>query len=229
MSHAVYWIRCQDHTDMFSQGYIGVSKDSQRRFVQHQRKSENVHLKNAIKKYGWDTLVKTEILISDEAYCLDIESKLRPKAGIGWNIVAGGGSPPVLTGSHPWLLGKPSWNKGKKYGAETRKKISDAVKLAMQDPARREINRQMLLGKPGFMLGRKLSAESRAKMSAAKKGIVPHNKGVPATEDQKAKVTAGVRAHSWVCTHCQTEGFGRGAATRWHFNNCKQKGVTDVA
>ena len=229
MSHAVYWIRCADHTDMFSQGYIGVSKDAQRRFVQHQRKSENVHLKNAIKKYGWDTLVKTEILISDQAYCLDIESKLRPTAGIGWNIVAGGGLPPVLTGSHPWLLGKPSWNKGKKYSAETCKKISDAVKLTMQDPARREINRQLLLGKPGLKLGKTVSNESRAKMSAAKRGLPSKLKGTVFTEEKKTKLSNSVRSYSWICPHCQKEGFGRGAATRWHFDNCNSKGVTNVA
>lgn len=173
MTCAVYWIRCADHTDMFSQGYIGVSKNAQRRFVEHQRKSENAHLKNAIKKYGWDALVKTEILIADEAYCLEIEAKLRPNKETGWNIGIGGGLPPVLTGSHPWLVGKPSWNKGHKYGEETRKKISDAVKLAMQDPKRKEQNRQLLVGKPSLFKGKSWTCpncnESGVGLTAAKK------------------------------------------------------------
>ena len=223
MNCSVYWIRCTDHTDMFSQGYIGVSKHTQRRFVEHQKKSENPHLKNAIKKYGWDTLVKTEILIAEEDYCLEIETKLRPNKSIGWNINAGGGLPPVLIGQTA-LIGTTPWNKGKKYGAETCKKISDAVKLAMQNPDRKEISRKLLLGKPSLAKGLKHTEETRAKMSKAKIGKPSKFKGVPATPEQIATIVANVRAYSWTCPHCQTAGYGRGAANRWHFNNCKHIG-----
>jgi hypothetical protein len=207
---------------MFSQGYIGVSKHAQRRFVEHQRKSENAHLKNAIKKHGWDNLVKMEILIADEAYCLDIEAKLRPDKNIGWNINVGGGMPPVLIGQTA-LIGTTPWNKGKTYGAETRKKISDAVRVAMQDPRRKEQNRQLLLGKPSLMRGRFHTEETRAKMSKAKLGKPSKFKGVPATPEQIAAMVANTRAYSWTCPHCQTAGYGRGAANRWHFDNCKHK------
>jgi predicted GIY-YIG superfamily endonuclease len=227
MPCAVYWIRCADHTDMFSQGYIGVSKNVKRRFVEHQRKSQNAHLKNAIQKYGWDALVKTEILIAEESYCLDIEAKLRPDKNIGWNLVAGGGLPPVLTGSHPWLLGKPSKNKGMKRSVETRQKISNAVKLAMQNPERREINRQLLLGKPSLAKGLRHTDETRAKMGQAHRGKPSKLKGVPATPEKVAAMIAAARAYSWACPHCQTTGHGRGAATRWHFDKCKHKGVTN--
>lgn len=225
MNCSVYWIRCKDHTDMFSQGYIGVSKNAGLRFLQHQRRRENPHLENAIAKYGWDNLIKTEILISDEAYCLDIEAKLRPTVKIGWNICAGGGMPPLLIGQTA-LIGKTPWNKGKTYGNSTRKKISDAVRLAMQNPERKEINRKLLLGKPSLMLGKKHTAETREKMSAAKKGIPSKYKGFLATEEQKQKMSEATRKYSWECPHCQKEGFGRGAATKWHFDNCKQQGVT---
>jgi hypothetical protein len=208
---------------MFSQGYIGVSKHTQRRFIEHQKKSENPHLKNAIKKYGWDALVKTEILVAEEDYCLEIETKLRPNKSIGWNINAGGGLPPVLIGQTA-LIGTTPWNKGKKYGAETCKKISDAVKLAMQNPDRKEINRKLLLGKPSLAKGLKHSEETRAKMSKAKIGKPSKFKGVPATPEQIAKIVANIRAYSWICPHCQTAGYGRGAANRWHFNNCKHIG-----
>jgi hypothetical protein len=189
MTCSVYWIRCKDHTDMFSQGYIGVSKNSERRFNQHQRKTENAHLKHAIEKYGWDNLVKTDLLISDEVYCFGVEAKLRPTEKIGWNICAGGGVLPSPTQS-------------------------------------RSARIRLLLGKPGLMLGKNHTAETRAKMSASKSGLPAKNKGILATEAQKQKTTASVRAYSWKCLHCQKEGFGRGAATRWHFDNCK-KGVTN--
>lgn len=223
MTCAVYWIRCADHTDMFSQGYIGVSKNVQRRFVEHQRKTENAHLKSAILKYGWGALIKTEILIADEDYCLDIEAKLRPGKNIGWNLTAGGGRPPILTGSHPWLLGKPSKNKGLKRSDETRRKISAATKLSMQNPERREINRQLLLGKPSLAKGLRHTDETRAKMSRAQRGRPSKLKGVPATPEKVAAIIAAARAYVWSCPHCQTTGHGRGAANRWHFDNCKHK------
>jgi len=91
----LYWIRHPDHTDMFSQGYIGISNDLKRRFHHHAKRSKNAHLKNAIIKYGWDNLIKQQVLIADEKYCLDIEQKLRPSDNIGWNIVSGGGKPPT--------------------------------------------------------------------------------------------------------------------------------------
>jgi hypothetical protein len=211
---------------MFSQGYVGVSKNAGLRFSQHQRRHENPHLERAIAKYGWDNLVKTEILISDEAYCLDIETKLRPTEKIGWNICIGGGMPPLLIGQTA-LIGTTPWNKGKTYGDSTKKKISDAVRLAMQNPERKEVSRQLLLGKPGMMFGKSHTTESRAKMSAAKKGLPSKHKGILATQEQKQKMSKSIRAYSWECPHCQKEGFGRGAATRWHFDNCKHKGLTN--
>jgi group I intron endonuclease len=226
MNYSVYWIRCKDHTDMFSQGYIGVSKNVRRRFAQHQGRSENTRLKRAIQKYGWDNLIKTEILISNEAYCLDIESKLRPKEKIGWNICVGGGMPPLLAGQ-TYLIGTTPWNKGKKYSDITKKKISDAVRLAMQNPERREVTKRLRLGLPSPMLGKKHNAETCLKISASKKGLPAKNKGILATEEQKQKISASVRAFSWECPHCKKEGFGRGAANKWHFDNCKYKGVTN--
>ena len=107
----VYWIRHPDHTDIFSQGYVGVSVDIEKRFGQHYKRTQNRHLKSAIQKYGWDNLVKQQILVADVEYCLDIERKLRPSDDIGWNIVAGGGKPPVAYGNKI-MLGKTPWNKG---------------------------------------------------------------------------------------------------------------------
>jgi len=97
MSTSLYWIHHKDHTDMFSQGYVGVSKNTEVRWKQH-LKYGNKHLKNAVKKYGWENLVKEIVLISDNKYCLEIESKLRPTDHIGWNIVVGGGVPPNMRG-----------------------------------------------------------------------------------------------------------------------------------
>jgi hypothetical protein len=127
MSTSLYWIRHKNHTDMFNQGYVGVSKNVEARWVRHSKYSGNQHLKAAIKKYGWDNLVKEVVLIGEETYCYDLEAKVRPAKQIGWNIAEGGAKPPVtqyrgddyvnpLKGKSkptPWMLGRKPWNDGK--------------------------------------------------------------------------------------------------------------------
>lgn len=99
MIHTVYWIRHKDHTDIFSEGYIGVSKNVEKRWNDHFNSPKNKHLKNAISKYGLDVLVKTIVIVGEEKYCYDLESKLRPNKKIGWNIAEGGKKPPSAIGN----------------------------------------------------------------------------------------------------------------------------------
>jgi hypothetical protein len=126
MSSQVYWIRAQHHSDITSEGYVGVSKNASKRWMYghnwayRKGRHENPRLANAISKYGWDNLIKTVVVISDEAYCYELEAKLRSGEEIGWNLAVGGGKPPVtkprgpdyvspLKGvprSTPWLVGK---------------------------------------------------------------------------------------------------------------------------
>jgi hypothetical protein len=122
----VYWIRSPLHSDMMLEGYVGVSKNAQKRWLYghnwaHRKgRHDNPRLANAISKYGWDNLIKTVLVVAEEEYCYDLERKLRPKDSIGWNLVIGGGKPPVakyrgadyvspLKGvprPTPWLVGK---------------------------------------------------------------------------------------------------------------------------
>lgn len=127
MSTSLYWICHKDHTDIFSQGYVGVSKNTEARFKRHSKYSENQHLNSAIKKYGWDNLIKQIILIGEDKYCYDLESKIRPTRQIGWNIAEGGAKPPTsqprgdnyisplkgISKSTPWMIGIKPWNTGK--------------------------------------------------------------------------------------------------------------------
>ena len=108
MSAVVYWIHHPNHTDMFTQGYIGVSKNTKKRWLDHHKRTGNAHLLHAIKKYGWDNLIKEVLLMADKAYCLLMETKIRPEDKIGWNITKGGGMPPHIN----------VWNKGRKMSKE---------------------------------------------------------------------------------------------------------------
>ena len=143
MSAQVYWIRAAHHSDVTLDGYVGVSKNAKTRWLYgHQwahRKGrhENPRLANAISKHGWGNLVKTVLVVAEENYCYDLERKLRPTDGIGWNLITGGGKPPVtqprgedyvsplkgIPRPTPWLIGKTKpmpenfFSKGGKAGA----------------------------------------------------------------------------------------------------------------
>lgn len=90
----VYWIHLPEHTDVFSQGYVGVTKyTSQERFNQHKQRaasSDYQNISKAIRKYGHENLLVDTLLIAEMDYCLDIEMKLRPSPFVGWNIAVGG-------------------------------------------------------------------------------------------------------------------------------------------
>jgi hypothetical protein len=223
MQTSVYWIRHKDHADMFSQGYIGVSKYAEKRFSQHYKRTQNRHLKFAIEKYGWDNLVKQRILIADEAYCLEIEQKLRPEADIGWNCAIGGGIPPSAVGNKYAQGG--TWNRGRKASLETRKKISENSKAQWQRMGMREILSNAKKGKPSARLGAKHTPESIEKMRLAHTGKPSKKKGVLWTVEEKLKYIEAVRSKPWTCPHCNKIGYNLGAGNRWHFNNCKNKGA----
>lgn len=129
MTCSVYWIHHPKHTDMFTQGYVGITNNTKTRWNDHNKRPSNLHIERAIKKYGWDSLVKEVILISNRDYCLDIEVQLRPKNQIGWNVVLGGGNPPSSLGkkficSEETKLKLSIANTGKKHTPETQAKIN---------------------------------------------------------------------------------------------------------
>ena len=219
----VYWIRCADHTDLMTQGYVGVSGRFDRRMWEHMTLTGNRHLKNAINKHGWDNLLKTQILIAEDDYCLDIERKLRPSDKIGWNLTAGGGKPPSALGKR-YKTGKPSWNKGVKMATESVEKVRQAVKDLWQDPAYREHMSNVHKGQKCAMEGKRHKAESIEKMRQTKLGKPSKKKGVLLTDEQKQNLSQQMRSNPWTCPHCQKTGYGVGAKNRWHFDNCKLKG-----
>ena len=241
MNSSVYWIHRPEHTDLFNQGYIGVSNNTRLRWNGHKSKAGNLHLQRAIKKYGWENLEKDVVLVADEAYCLNVETKLRSRAEIGWNIVAGGGMPPS--------------SRGKKFiRTEAYKAQMRISKMGFRHTPETQAKINIILTESG-------------KATRFVKGQVPYNKGVPAlphvmaavrkanvgriqpqeekdkraksllghivTQETRDKISlgnsgrksymAGKHYPMAVCPHCHAEG-GLSGMKSWHFGNCRNKG-----
>jgi hypothetical protein len=93
----LYWIRHKNHTDILSEGYVGIThRDVQDRYDEHVT-SGNRYLKFALQKYKDEVIVEV-IEEGDEDYCVRREKELRPVRSIGWNIAEGGGNPPNMSG-----------------------------------------------------------------------------------------------------------------------------------
>ena len=87
----VYWIHRPCHTDIFSEGYVGITTHPTRRWQEHRLNAKNnrrATIYKALNKY--DDVQFDVILMGDRKYCEEIEIKLRPKPEIGWNIAIGG-------------------------------------------------------------------------------------------------------------------------------------------
>ena len=187
---SVYWIHHPEHTDMFTQGYIGITKNIAKRFEEHKNRPSNTHLKNAINKYGWDNLVKEVILVADKAYCLMIEAKLRTKEQIGWNVNKGGGFLPEIP-----------WNKGIKLNKEQKAKQFSLAKFVKQHGA--------------WNKGKKMSYECIQKLVKANTG----KKVSDSTKLKMSIINTGRVFEKITCPHCNTIG-GATTMKRWHFDKC---------
>jgi hypothetical protein len=114
----IYWLHLPEHTDMKTEGYIGVSKTPRKRFIKHKKKTSR-HLGNAFKKYG-ELIEQNIVWLGNEEICYELENQLRPNPQIGWNEAPGGVGANLLTVASKG--GKA--NKGKPKTAEHRQNIS---------------------------------------------------------------------------------------------------------
>lgn len=97
----IYWIHETTHNDPLTQGYIGISKEPEKRFKAHISNTAPVGSKQL--RYMDDTykasLVHTilnSVATLEEAQAEEL--RLRPTANIGWNVKRGGGTTPDCSG-----------------------------------------------------------------------------------------------------------------------------------
>lgn len=187
----LYWIRTPEMSDMFSEGYIGMSTISARhRWNAHKAASkvpEKQHLPiyRAFHKHGAEGLVMQVLVSGPDDYITDLEAKLRPDVGIGWNCAQGG----QATGKGR-KASKESIEKrrkkmlGFKHSEETRKNMSLAAKGKPKSAEHVEKMRQTKIGLKvseatrekhrQAMLGKKSMTEGgRAALSNFQKELPP--------------------------------------------------------
>lgn len=149
--HYVYWLKNQTCFAPERDGYVGITNNPMRRLSQHKKSS----------KFPVD--IEMVILFEgSEEECLAKEFSLRSAENIGWNVVPGGGKPPVC----------------RKMSEETKRKISEtrrrkAIRLS---PESVEKMRQTKLKqhKPAWNRGLKVTDETWLKnLSESHKGNVP--------------------------------------------------------
>jgi len=221
---SMYWIHLEDHTDMFSQGYIGITKDIKKRWSDHAKRTANNHLLHAIKKYGWDSLVKEVVLVADEAYCLMVEAKLRAEDKIGWNIAKGGGMPPHIN----------VWNKGRKIPQEEldsmkakgfgfkkgHKTWNTGIKLNEE-----QLKKQFSLAE--FVKEHGAWNKGKPMLAHVKEMLIKSLAGKTQSEESKLKKSLANKGRVFekiICSHCNKIG-GLTGMKRWHMGNCKLKGI----
>ena len=112
LDNYLYWIHETYEDNIFTDGYIGISQDIQKRFREHKADSSNVNVKNHIDKHGVDSLNYTVLCKDTEWICLDLENFFRPEPYIGFNVAIGG---------H-----KSRGRTGMPHTEETKRKIGDS-------------------------------------------------------------------------------------------------------
>jgi len=104
---ALYWLHLKDDTDVFTQGYVGVTtRLIEIRFKEHCSKYVNSYnpynpLHLAFDKYGLENIIKTRLCVCDVKQAYELERTFRPFEYMGWNTVEGGKlSPQVIQIMH---------------------------------------------------------------------------------------------------------------------------------
>lgn len=130
-THTVYWIHLPNHTDINSEGYVGVSNNPRRRFLEHLndskvRNDKNPFFGRVLKKHEHE-ITQTIIFQGTEEGCYSLEELLRPNKNIGWNANKGGSKPPSKNGWKPSESTKEKWSqafKGRVMSSSWKKNLS---------------------------------------------------------------------------------------------------------
>lgn len=135
--YTVYWIRKEKHTDILSEGYVGITNNFNRRMAEHNRKGSSI-LGKAITKYSWDSLIKQVVVEGIDQELAELcENMLRPCEMIGWNICIGGLQNVMIGDSNPMRRAEQKQRSSESQRGELNhsygKKLSEAHKLKIKN------------------------------------------------------------------------------------------------
>lgn len=181
----VYWIRLPEHSDIFSEGYVGfTSKTVSERYKSHKTDSKrdrysHIPFYKAMNKYKELLIVET-ICEGSNDYCLMIENKLRPSPNLGWNLLVGGAKGSLGTKASEETRRKQSESRKGERNHFYGKKHSEATKALMK-----------------IKNSRPVSEETRKKLSEIRKGkklnLSPEQRKARSERSKNQKMTEAAR------------------------------------
>ena len=194
----VYWLHLPEHTDITSQGYIGVSINPKQRLWEHKNDARkgthhNKYLERIINK---QELIQSIVFTGDAKECYTYEEELRPTKNIGWNLNKGGDCPPS--------------NKGKKFTDEHKANITKGKLGKKRPPVTNETRQKISRANTGKTLSgdtiqkikekRKnqiFTEETKKKLSESHKGNVPGNaKSITTFLGTFSSIAKAAKAHN---------------------------------
>jgi hypothetical protein len=203
--------------------YVGKGTGHRARVANRHHRSE-WWCRTAEKAGGFDVRFVVHSVDEELAFLVEVEriDQLRRLGVALCNIADGGG------GTSGWVR-TPEWrekigraHRGKTISAQTRQRLSDAIKAAgYRHPE--DVRVRMSVARKGQQpfLGKKHSEETRRKMSAGRIGN-QYSVGRQHSSETKAKMSAahvGRLQTTIQCPHCGKTGGN--AMRRWHFDACK--------
>lgn len=130
-----------------TEGYIGITTDTTRRFSQHQRdannknrRNRNYHLYNALRKY--DDIEFVILAEGTEEVIMQMEYDLRPEPNIGWNQAVGG-----------------SHNGGNTWKGKRRPEHSEAMKVKGFQKGNTQGSRHPIMAEGKIFENKKIASE----------------------------------------------------------------------
>lgn len=86
----VYWIHYPQHNDIMQQGYVGITNNPRKRYLDHRSLSAKVYSKSYKEGVTDPSTIFEVVIIGNRDFCLELEYNWRPTKNIGWNIAIGG-------------------------------------------------------------------------------------------------------------------------------------------
>lgn len=93
MTYYLYWYHLPKHNNIYTEGYVGITNDLERRHSEHMNNiSSGVksHFYNAARKYRKENLIHEVMYTGTMNDISNMEYALRPDKDIGWNAAQGG-------------------------------------------------------------------------------------------------------------------------------------------